>query len=759
VRTAAWLATWIVAAGLLCGCGAEAPSWSLADLPSATAADDGWGPAAREDGRAYRAALAGKDARLVAPVWWGRSPRPPEGAVYTFRVTYKDTAAKPVVFSSHAGVASYWGASEVHRFGGLGDGQWKTADVPISWDLVMRKNVPGRVTEFFIRADKDLPVASVVPVPTPADAAERYCRESREWVARVQAEKRRGADIGRPQKPVLPAAWADKPLVPFARTYLATLLPSAAPQAGEAGAALKLRMARNEYETAGFAVYANGRDLKSVNFIVTDLAGPDGKLACEIDCRTAEYAAVGKNLKAAKKSYRLFPQRFWPAYPVNVPAGRSHAFWVTVKTLGQATRPGRYTGQVKIVADNAAAIVPIEVEVVPVMLLTMQQAKLDLGSCLGGLCTLQELKTLAEFNHTGMHIWFGGAQTQMKVRNGKLTQDWYYLDEWMAYGVKRLGWTHMFWFLGGDPLGFPDTLNLERDLYRAQPGDRQALRRVFLDKTNAAPHRVIPEVRDLYRQWVRQTAEHAKRGAWPKTVILHPYDEPNKWTAKRAWDNPFHKVIGAGPWIRSHFIDSCSLIRQGAAGYDDILIGADVYSPDAGLVFLGDIDVFCTNAIRHDPKLGDKVRAGGKRFWQYGGCNDQASASAVRLRFGFFFGAYDSRGSLVWAYNTLPRLDTSDGGGWGFGWYTPFGTVQTPFMIGLREAWDDRRWSEHYKQKVVAADPAAGKLLDGIGRGAVDLRNKDAAGSAKGFASEIDRYEQMDRWRGQLIDAIIRAGK
>ncbi|KPK83564.1 MAG: hypothetical protein AMJ81_07930 [Phycisphaerae bacterium SM23_33] len=730
------------------------PSLKLADWPGLDEAD--WARPARIDERACRAAKAGRDARIVVPVWWGKATRPPEGTVYVLKVTYNDTAAQPVVLSSHAGVAGYWGASEVHRFGGLGDGKWKTADVPISWDLLIRKNAPGDVTEFFIRADKDLPVESIVVTPTGEGAAEKYFRETREWVARVQADKRKAADLGAGQEPVLPDASKGKPLVPFARTYMATLMPNAAPQQGEAGAGLELRLARNEYETAAFGVYANGTDLKEVDFTVGELTGPAGKLTCEIDCRSAEYAAVVKSSRAREKSYLMFPQRMWPAYPVDIPAGRSHWFWVTVKTLGEASKPGKYEGNVRVACQTASGeascAFPIRVEVVPVTLLTMQQAGLDHGSCLGGLCTLQELRTLFEFNHTGMHIWFGGAQSQMTVRKGKLAQDWYYLDDWMQYAVDKLGMTHIFWFLGGDPLGFPDTLNLERDLYRAQPGDRNALRREFLDKTNAKPAMVIPELRQLYPEWVRQMAEHAQNGPWPKKIILHPFDEPNKWAGRGKWDNPFHTVIGAGSWIKPHFRDNCQLIRKGSAGFDNVLIGADVYSPSAGLVFLGDIDVFCTNAIHADQEMGNKVRAAGKQFWQYGGCDDHASADDVRLRFGFYFGAYDSRGSLTWAYNTLPRFDTTGGQGWGFGWYTPFGTVQTPFMIGLREAYDDRRWAETYKK--LAGKAAAEKLLAEIGRQAIAQRSDRAA--PKDFAERLARLQNMDRWRNQIIDAILK---
>ena len=747
-RTITLLAlTGLLTAGLANAAGL--PAWkpaSMKDLDKAA-----WGPAASVDGRSCRSALAGKRAALTVPAWWGKAFRPPEGTVYVLKVTYKDTATQPVVFLSHGGFSGYWGLGEVHRFGGLADGKWKVADLPVSWDLLCRvNNFKDRTdtAQFAFRSDKDLPIESIQVVKAGAGAAERYRRETREWIARVQADKRKTASGGRKQDPVLFADLKSAAIVPYTRTYMSPILPNAAPQKGEAGAPLKLRMARNEFETAQFAVYANGRDLKDVNFTVSDLKGPAGKLACEVRRRTAEYAAV----QAARdgKTFRMFPQRFWPAYAVDVAKGTSHAFWVTVRTLGRASKPGKYTGDVTIVAGGSAAKLPIEVEILPTMILTMQQAGLELGAC--GLPTLQELKTLSEHNHTGMDIWFGGTQQQMRVRDGKLEMDSTYLDDWMAYATK-LNMTHMMWFMGGDPYGFPDTLNLERDLYRAQKGGRDALRRQFLDKTNAKPDKVIPELRDLYVQWVRQTAENAKKKNWPK-LIIHPFDEPAKWVQSHKWDNPFHKVIGAGKWINPHFKDSCALIRQGAKGYDNILVGGDMHHANPSMTFVKDVDVFCTNAIHEDQKLGDKVRAAGTQFWQYSGCGDQSPAHQPRFTFGWYFAAYDSRGYLVWAYDAIGRFDTSGGRGWGYGWYTPFGTVETPFMLGLREGFDDRRWIETCRKQVGKA--ATDKMLPPVYKDAIARRSRRGRDTVYNFFAEMKRYTDMDDWREKVIRAVLK---
>jgi len=737
------------------------------DVPTVDGLDTAaWGPRGKDGDVHFRAALAGKAASMTVPTWWGKSIRPKEGTVYLLTVRYKDTATKPIVFLTHGGVGNYWSNNEVHRFGGSGDGKWKTAHVPVSWDLIMRKRGDADVTELEIRADKDLPVESITVSRLEGkaffQARDNYEAETRAWIAAAQAEKRKTASLGPKQAPSLPEAWKKRQMVPFARTYMTEIFPGSAPQKGEAGAPLKLRMARNEYETAAVGVYANGVDLNSVRVGTSGLETEGGrKLPCEISIRAAEYSVVATGGRGKPKGYRLYPQRMWPGYGVRIPGGRSHMFWITVKTLGKAVKPGKYTGMVVVsrsdvarIDPNTMATVPIEIEVVDVMLPTMQESGLELGSC--GRPALGELKTLAEYNHTGMDIWFGGTQPKMTVTDGKLHLDWYYLDDWMGY-ARKLDMRHMFWFMGGDPYGFPDTVNLERDLYRAMVGDVHVGRRTFLKKTNASPKKVLPELRPYYKDFMRQLAEHAKKKDWPR-MIVHPFDEPAKWVQSSKWENPYHRVIGTGPWIKDHFEDSCALIREAVKGYDNVVTGGDIHHVDRtgkkdGLVFLDDITVFCTNAIHEDQRLGDIVRKAGIEFWQYSGCNDQSPAHRPRFTFGWYFAAYDSVGSLVWAYNAMRRFDTSDGDQWGYGWYTPFGTVETPFMIGLREGWDDRRWIALAKK----TDPDGAKaLLKPIFKEAIARRSKKGRDTVDDFYAEMAGYEKMNAWRNAVIDLVLK---
>ncbi|KKL14667.1 hypothetical protein LCGC14_2513350, partial [marine sediment metagenome] len=93
MRTRNVVLLWIVAAAAL-GCGTSASLAGLAEAPDPGSllhldlpalkglADADWGPTRTDGGRACRSAKAGRQARIEVPVWWGKTPRPPEGTVY-----------------------------------------------------------------------------------------------------------------------------------------------------------------------------------------------------------------------------------------------------------------------------------------------------------------------------------------------------------------------------------------------------------------------------------------------------------------------------------------------------------------------------------------------------------------------------------------------------------------------------------------------------------------------------------------------------
>ncbi|MCZ7644059.1 MAG: hypothetical protein M5U26_02050 [Planctomycetota bacterium] len=746
-------------------------------------------------GEPHAAIKPGKVGAVPLPAWWGEGSRPPEGSAWLAEVRFQDIAQAPIVVQLFAGLP---GREEVHRIGGLGDGAWKTALVPLPWDLVMR--APGKDgTELSLSAPQAaaLPVAWVKVVKGDAAADEaRWADETRAWVARVQEAKRKAAKLPEPQSASLPEAWKDKPLVPFARSTARLIATSAAPQDGEAGAPVRMKLALNETEPAQLGVYANGAELKNVSLALGDggLANEAGaKLDAEVELFAAEYSVTGKG--------QLFPQRFWPAYPVaTIPAGASHLFWVNVTTRG-AGAPGTYRGTLRIAAEGQAeAAVPLEVEVLPITLLGMTEAGLHMGGCTVGLLCDHELRFIAKHNHNSINLWFSGVQPGIVRKSAtEFDLDFTVLDDFMKR-AKAAGIDNFVYFLGGDPYGFPDTLSLERELYRQVhfEGDSMAGRKEFIVRTCEAKEKLIPELRALYKQWVEKLMKHAEEAGWPEP-LLTPFDEPAKWVQEN-WakadvyyakdkDGPWHTVAkvkakekdaflkehaekgrlvehwgvgGAGPWIKGHFKDACAAIHE---AWPKARIYGSIHHAVPGLPFLDDIEIFCTNAIHEDTKLGDKVRAGGpsKTFWQYSGGGDDRSVAEGRYSYGFFFGAFDSRGSLCWAYNWGNRFDTSAGSNWLYAWTTPYGVVRAPYLEGVREAWDDRRYIETLRARAKAKGEAAAKdaeaLLNEIFDAAVKSRNEGGRGTVSDFFARSNDPDALDTMREKIAAKIVELQK
>jgi len=732
-----------------CASSGEMPpvTFNLSEIKSL----DGWGETAKDGDHSFRPALKGKGAWLRVTPWWGDGVRPPDGKRYIIEVSYKDVLSQPAICESWGALGSYHDRSELHRFGGANDAQWKVADVPVSWDLI-RTPLDANLAELCFKAPADLPIEklTVREAKLPEDQA-RWESETREWIARAQGEKAKAVKSIPAETPEIPDAWKDKPIVPYVRAYYDYIYPNSAPKAKEVGATVFVRLSRNEFEPGTFGVYAQ-EDLSGVTYQVSELKGPTGKLACEIQCLTAEYALEPKG-----KELGWEPQRLWPAFPAQIKKGNSGWFYFNVKTLGDASLPGNYEGRITIKSGQNTAELPLKVEVLPIKLLTMDEAGLRMGGCTTGLTSVSEMRTLTDHNHNMVNIWFAGIAPGMKLTDGKLELDFRLLDEWMAQ-AKANGQKTMVWFLGGNPNAYPETVTIERELYKTLGLPREE----YFKKMGSPEQRgkILPEVATLYTQWIKDVYAHAKEKEWPE-IIVTPFDEPAKWSYPDPKVEANRKfAIGCGPWIRDHFMAACKLIHAAspdAKVYISMHHNKQVNVHGAncrnGEIFIPDVDVVCTNAIDEDHDLGNKSRKAGKQFWQYGG------GGSRRYGFGFYFGAWDSRGSLCWAYNWGKRFDITEGSNWEYAWYSPFETITTPMYEEFREAWDDRRYIETAKAAAKAAGQDIGPLLDQIRKETLDDRGKGGRDTVNDFWEEGRTASKMDQWRKMLSDKIIELTK
>lgn len=712
-----------------------------------------WAAEAKDGDRAYRAALKGKPAILRIPAWWGDGLRPADGTRFIIELTYKDDLSAPASAECFGALGSYIGRSELHRFGGEADGKWKVAQVPVSWDLI-RVLKDTHTAELAIRAPADLPIEQLVirAAALPEDQA-RWEAETRAWIRKVQSAKaEKAGHAGEDQKAAIPEAWKDKPFVPYARAYYDAVYPNSAPKGKEAGATVHVRMARNEFEPGAFGVYAQ-QDLDGVTYSVSSLTSPAGELKCEIRCMTAEYDLLPNK----DKGFVWTPQRLWNAFPAVIKKNQSAWFYLSVHTLGEASLPGKYEGKITIKAGGAEAVLPLAVEVLPITLLSMDEAGLRMGGCVTGLASVGEMRTMLDHNHNAINIWFAGVQPGMEKKDGKLVLDFTYLDEWMAQ-AKACGRKTMVWFLGGNPNGYPETLSIERELYATMIGPKDE----FM-KTMATPEqrgKILPAVAEIYKDWLKQVSAHAKEKEWPE-IIFTPFDEPAKWSyAEPKAEGGRKFAIGCGPWIRDHFKSACALMHEAApenkvyvSMHRNYVRNVHGYNGRVGEIFIPDVDLVCTNAIEEDHELGDKVRKAGKLFWQYGG------GASRRYGYGFYFAAWDSRGSLCWAYNWGKRFDVTEGSNWQYAWFSPFDTVLTPTYEELREGWDDRRYLETAKAAAKKAGADIAPLIEQIRKETIENRGQGGRDLVNDFWEEGREASKMDYWRKLLADKMIELGK
>ncbi len=728
---------------------AALPAVELAKMDSADLSE-GWGEPQAEGEISYRTAAKGRIRSVSFQPWWpAESLRPPEDTVYVLEVRYKDTAAEPVIAYSYGALDRYQGPSEVHRFGGTADGKWKVANVAAGWDQIIRQD--GKAS-FGFSSQADLPVASIRIRPAaPADEA-RHNAETRSWVAAVQAEKRKAVPI-KTEPPSFKAAQTLGPVVAYAWSPLVPILPNAQPKAENIGAPIRIRMCLNEMEAGSFGVYANGADLTGVEYAVSELSGPEGKIVADVIPRTAEYALV-----QGGRALKWYPQRLWPPFKVDISKGQSHWFVFNLRTHRGKSKPGTYSGKVTITCDQGTAELPVEVKVLPIDLLTMEEAGLLMGGCVTGLVPAHDFTFATAYNQNGTNLWYSGVRPAASIKDDKLVLDFTVLDEWMAAAKKR-GLKAFVWFLGGNPYGFPRTMTIFRDMAAidTRAGNKPLSTTEWMVKQSSEANRdkPMPRERELVVEWCRQVALHAKEKDWPE-VILTPFDEPAKWVqGPYRKDSDAEGVIGTGPWIKTYFQDGCAAIREGAP---EVRIYGSIHHVDRsgkkeGLVFLYDIDVFCTNAIHEDEQVGDRVRLAGRDFWQYSGgvIPDQA-----RYGYGFFFGAFNSRGSLYWAYNWGRGFDTTEGDNWMYAWHTPFDTIPAPSYEGVREAWDDRRVLETYKKRFVG-EPKPMAVMEAILKEAAGSRTRGGRDTVSDFWTAVDDVTKLDGWRDSLLEGLLKA--
>jgi hypothetical protein len=133
-------------------------------------------------------------------------------------------------------------------------------------------------------------------------------------------------------------------------------------------AAITLFAARNEYEGFQFVITAGKRGAAQVRASVSPLRNASGDVIAGIEVFRERYVQVSK-----PSPHSPYPPQAWPdmllpasqtstatpaayrAFPQNLTAGENLPVWVDVH-VPAGTKPGVYTGQVRVTADGQAAV-------------------------------------------------------------------------------------------------------------------------------------------------------------------------------------------------------------------------------------------------------------------------------------------------------------------------------------------------------------------------------------------------------------------
>ncbi len=713
-----------------------------------------WGPVGENEGVACRSVLAGKKGEFSFTNWWGDAIRPPSGERYVLEIKYQDKIKKPAIVSSFGGIGSYLAASELHRVGGSGDGKWKTAFVPVSWDLMMLKSGEKVIRFYIANTDKEneLPCADILirKAVLPADQV-RYEAESREWVKKEFSEV--AAKITAPNTELaLGDKYKDKILIPFARAYYDKIERFDVPTLEEVEGRVYIRASLNEYEPGTFGVHAR-QDVQNITFEVSDFTNKEGKLNCKVELSAMEYVAMERKNKDGSKSVFYSSERLWTAFPESLKKGENAWFWITIQTEEGKAKPGTYEGKITIKADKIKEELNVRVDILPLKLLTMDEAGLWMGGCVSGLVSEQEMMTMKEYNHNMVNLWIAGAKPEMKKGKDRVDLSFYYLDDFMRL-CKKTGQNRIVWFLGGNPPAFPHTLTLERELYSVY---YEKSHDEFFKILQAEDKRskIIPEVRDLYKNFISDLVKHGEENKWPE-LIFTPFDEPVKYS-KPVIDNKYKFAVGTGLWTREHFKDSCAAIHE-ASPKSKVYISMHHNWERApfgrvGETFLPDVDIVNTNAIDEDPNLNRKVLDKGKEFWQYSGTR------GGRYNFGFYFGVHESTGSLCWAYNWGPRFNSTGSKEAQYAYNSPFKTIVSPEYELFREAWDDRRYLATYMQLAKKKGIDTKEFFEKIKKEVIENLSEATVDKVEVFyVKELDK-NKLESIRAKLAQKIIELSK
>lgn len=424
----------------------------------------------------------------------------------------------------------------------------------------------------------------------------------------------------------VPDADRKRGLVVFQRSVLERIHAKSVATAGENPPALRLAAAWDEREPLQVGVQAL-RELHGVNVSVGALEDGQGHSipASAFDVRIERFYSLRLSLKDNRR-YGVVPKTLEPAVPLDVPAGTTRPFWITVH-VPVATPGGLYRGTLTVREKDARLDLPIEVDVLP--------RRLDEAAMMLGPWSVSVLRNLASAK--------GAEADRQRERADLLFRD-----------IREHGMTSMGLLSGEVARTGEDGHVTVPDLDAAMPLYRRHgfPKPLFYAPTNLLSTNKLrtssnyrhfdPEVHDdlaeaLTRDYTRKAAEAGIPG-----LVFAPIDEPNVADGIAAGDDPDARQEIAAQLLKT--------VKK-AGGRT-----AMTCTPDSGRIGGKDLDYWLVAYKKYDPSVLATIRKAGAHAGLYANSTLMGNGTSFsRFFFGYWPWSQRLDAMMAWTYPSGPK--------------------------------------------------------------------------------------------------------
>lgn len=431
----------------------------------------------------------------------------------------------------------------------------------------------------------------------------------------------------RPEVPA-PVLEADRErgFVVFQRSTLERIRSKSVAGQGENAPKVRLEAAWDEREPAQLGVQAL-RDLHAVTVQAGELSDGRGHAipASAVDVRMQRFYSLRLSLKDNTR-YGVVPKTLEPAAPIDVPAGTTRPYWITVH-VPDGIPGGLYRGVLTVGDRDARVDVPLEVDVLP--------RRLDEADAMLGPWSVAVLRNLAGAK--------GAEADKQRARADLIFRD-----------IREHGMTSMGLLSGEVAKTGEDghvtvaDLDAALELYRRHGFPKP----LFYAPTNLLSTNKLrtssnykhfdPEFHDdLAETLTRDYTKKASAAGIPG-IVFAPVDEPNVADGIAAGDDP-----GTRQEIAAQLLETV----KKAGGRT-----AMTCTPDSGRLGRGNLDYWLVAYKKWDPAVLAAIRKSGGRAGLYANSTLMGNGTSFsRFFFGYWPWSQGLDAMMAWTYPSGPK--------------------------------------------------------------------------------------------------------